>query len=88
MIAKRKEPITNYVYDGIKVYCIDKNYYPYKRFKDTYYHNEMRQVYYDLLNELKPDLVHVTHLMNHTAVLLDVVSDLNIPVVATLTDFY
>ncbi len=86
--TKRKEPITNYVYEGIKVYCIDKNYYPYKRFKDTYYHNEMRQVYYDLLNELKPDLVHVTHLMNHTAVLLDVVSDLNIPVVATLTDFY
>lgn len=85
---KKEEIVTTYIYDGIKVYCIDKNYFPHKRVKDTYYQNENRQVFYDLLQELKPDLVHVTHLINHTAVLLEVVSDLKIPIVATFTDFY
>ena len=85
---KKEEVVSSYTYDGIKVYCIDKNFFPHKRVKDTYYQNELRQVFYDLLQELKPDLVHVTHLINHTAVLLEVVYDLKIPMVATFTDFY
>jgi glycosyltransferase involved in cell wall biosynthesis len=32
--------------------------------------------------------VHVTHLINHTAVLLEEVQDLGIPIVATFTDFF
>lgn len=85
---KKEEVVSSYIYDGIKVYCIDKKFFPHKRVKDTYYQNELRQVFYDLLHKLKPDLVHTTHLINHTAVLLEVVSDLNIPMVATFTDFY
>lgn len=85
---KKEEVVSSYIYDGIKVYCIDKNYFPHKRVKDTYYQNELRQVFFDLLQKLKPDLVHVTHLINHTAVLLEVVSGMNIPMVATFTDFY
>ena len=41
-----------------------------------------------VLARLMPDLIHVTHLMNHTAVLLEVAKTAQIPVVATLTDFF
>lgn len=80
--------VTYYEFEGIPVYCLDKNFYPDKRIKDTYYQPHMRSVFKDLLVKISPDMVHVTHLINHTAVLLEVISELNLPVIATLTDFF
>lgn len=85
---KNKEAITTYVYEEIPVYCIDRNYFPYKRIRDTYSDPQMRKVFKDLLASIKPDLVHVTHLSNHTAVLLEVVAEHNIPLVGTFTDYF
>ena len=42
----------------------------------------------ELLLKLSPDIVHVTHLLNHTAVLLEITSEMRIPSVATMTDFF
>lgn len=80
--------VTHYDYQGIKVYCIDKNYLPHSSFRETYDQPQMRQVHKDILLELRPDIVHVTHLNNHTASLLDSVIELAIPMVATFTDFF
>jgi glycosyltransferase involved in cell wall biosynthesis len=82
------ELISRYTFDDIPVVSIDKNFLPNTRVKDTYYHLEMRPVFEKLLRELRPDLVHVTHLINHTAVLLEVTKALAIPTFATLTDFF
>jgi glycosyltransferase involved in cell wall biosynthesis len=82
------ELISHYTFDDIPIVCIDKNFLPNTRVKDTYYQPEMRPVLEHLLQELKPDLVHVTHLINHTAVLLEVTKALAIPTFATLTDFF
>ncbi len=80
--------ITHYDYQGIPVYCIDKNYLPRSSFRETYYQPQMWQIHKDLLQNLRPDIVHVTHLSNHTAVLLEAAQDLAIPTVATFTDFF
>ena len=80
--------LTRYEYKGIPVYCFDKNKLPHTRIKDTYYQEGMRQPLKDLLVELSPDIIHVVHLINHTAVLLEVIRELNIPVIATFTDFF
>lgn len=80
--------ISYYEYEGLPVYCIDKNYMPNRRVKDTYYQEEMRSVLETILEELQPDLVHVTHIINHTAVLFEVLEKLNIPRVITMTDFF
>ena len=84
----RCDVLTTYRYENVPVYCIDKNYFPHHRVKDTYFQVEVRALLKTLLIDIKPDLVHVTHLINHTAVLLDVIRELNVPTVATLTDFY
>jgi len=84
----KKELVTQYEYDNIPVYCIDKNRIPHRRIAETYYQKEMYEVLKAILLDIDPDLVHVTHLGNHTAVLIDVLSDLGIPAVATLTDFF
>ena len=80
--------ITRYDYQGIPVHCIDKNYVPQALLKETYYQPQMQQIHKDLLQELRPDIIHVNHLINHTAALLDAAQDLDIPAVATFTDFF
>lgn len=80
--------VTRYEYRGIPVVCFDKNYVPNRRVRDTYHQPEVKEVLEAVLDEIRPDLVHVTHLINHTAVLLEVLCAKGIPTVGTLTDFY
>jgi len=80
--------VDNYEYDGLSVSSFDKNKHPNTRVKDTYYQEEMREPIREILQELKPDVIHVIHLINHTSVLLQVINELQIPVVATFTDFF
>ncbi|MBN3906211.1 MAG: glycosyltransferase family 4 protein [Nostoc sp. NMS1] len=85
---KTDSVVTYYEYEGLPVYCIDKNYIPNTRIKDTYYQPEIRKILREILVDIQPDIVHVTHLINHTAILLEVINELQISTVATLTDFY
>lgn len=80
--------ITRYEFQGIPVIAIDKNQRPHTRVKETYYQPDMRPVLEQVLREVKPDLVHVTHLINHTAALLEVTQQLGIKTYATFTDFF
>ena len=80
--------VTRYEYQGVPVICIDKNKIPHTRVKETYYQPDMRPVLEQVLCDIKPDVVHVTHLINHTASLLEVTHQLGIPVYATFTDFF
>ena len=86
--AARNEIVSRYEYQGIPVVCIDKNRVPHTRVRETYYQLDMRPVLQGILRDTKPDIVHVTHLINHTAALLDVTQQLGIPTYATFTDFF
>lgn len=80
--------VTRYEYQGIPVVCIDKNFIPHSRVKETYYQPDMRPALENILRELRPDIVHVTHLINHTSALLEVTQQLGIRTLATFTDFF
>lgn len=86
--SRQSNLLVRYDYGGIPVVCIDKNFVPHTRIKETYYQIDMRPVLEMLLEDIRPDLVHVTHLINHTAVLLEAVRSLGIPAYATFTDFF
>jgi len=77
-----------YEYDGLVVHSLDFNLKPHTSFRQIYYRPELYPVYDEILDEIKPDIVHVTHIINHTATLLEVLRDKKIPVIATLTDFF
>lgn len=80
--------ITHFDYESVQVISIDKNHYPNRRVKDTYYQPKMAEVLEGIVRKIQPDVVHVTHLINHTALLLEVLKREGIPVIATLTDFF
>lgn len=81
-------PIHRYRHEGIPVLSIDKNLFPHRELKDTYYQPQMAPMLGDLLDEIGPDVVHVTHLVNHTAVLLEACAARRLPTIATFTDFF
>jgi glycosyltransferase involved in cell wall biosynthesis len=85
---RRESLVTRYVYDGVPVIVLDKNFEPHASIRETYWQEAMRPHFRRLLAEIKPDVVHITHLINHTAVLLEEVKNVGIPAVATLTDFF
>jgi glycosyltransferase involved in cell wall biosynthesis len=85
---QQAEIVTFYEYAGVSVVAIDKNHQPHSRILETYWHEAMRPHLARVLDEIRPDLVHVTHLLNHTAVLLEETRGRGIPLVATLTDFF
>jgi glycosyltransferase involved in cell wall biosynthesis len=84
----RGEALSSYSYNGVDVLVIDKNFFPNRRVRDTYEQSEISTVLHSVLTRLQPDVIHVTHLINHTAVLLDLAREMRIPTVATLTDFF
>src|SRR5260370_31452679 len=85
---RRAELVTRCEYAGIPVVAIDKNFEPHTRIRETYWQETMRPHFRALLSDLKPDVVHVTHLVNHTAVLLEEAKSAGYPLVGTLTDFF
>ncbi len=82
------ELLSTYDYEGFPVHVIDLNGMPHSRFKDTYYRPELKPLFSRVLDQVRPDVVHVTHLINHTGSLLEAVGDSGLPAVATLTDFF
>ncbi len=84
----RANLVEEYSYDGLRVVSIDKNVFPDRRVRDSYEQPAMRHVHERVLRKLRPDVVHVCHLISHTTALLDVTRRMGIPTFATLTDFF
>ena len=82
------EELSRYEYQDVPVYRMDLNLKPHNRFKQTYYRTDLHALLKRIIAEINPDLAHVTHLINHTAAILEVLRERNIPTVATLTDFF
>ncbi len=82
------EILSTYEYKDIPVYSIDLNVIPYQRFKDTYYRPELYSIHKRIIAEVNPDIAHVTHLIHHTAIILEVLQEARVPAIATMTDFY
>ena len=80
--------VSHYEYEGIPVHCVDTNRLKTERVRDTYFRTEMAPILRGLLAEIRPDLAHVIHIGNHTAALFDVLAEMNVPFVSTLTDFF
>jgi len=80
--------IERYVLDDVPVLRIDRNVRPNRTLRETYDLPALRALHARILRGIRPDVVHVCHLLNHTTALLDVTRRLGIVTVATFTDFF
>lgn len=77
-----------YTIDDVPVIRFDRNANPNTCLRDTYDFPVLRQIHEQILNEIRPDIVHVCHLLNHTSTLLETTQRLRLTTVATFTDFF
>lgn len=85
---KREDLVTRYVFEGVPVICIDRNYLPSHTLQEYYDLPALEQVLDGILAAERPDVLHITQLMNHTVALVRTANRRGIALFATLTDFH
>ncbi len=75
-------------YDGIPVLRVNNTWRDLHRLMDTVHSPRIAEIFSGLLDETRPDLVHVQHTIGTTAEVLPLAAARGIPVVATLHDYW
>ena len=86
-IARADMSVQRRTHDGVSVVELVNNLFG-RRFEETWRRPEVDQAFTDLLDEFRPDIVHVHHLLYLSAGILDVCRERGVPVVMTLHDFW
>jgi len=74
-------------YMGLPFYEVTHNHV-YRRFEDTYADPAMDRVFASVLDDVRPDVVHFQHLLNHSIDYIPIARKRGIPVVFTLHDYW
>jgi len=74
-------------YEGLRCHEVVHNHLS-TRFQDTYADAQMEKMFERLLDECRPELIHIHHLLNHSVNYLDIAAQRGIPVVFTLHDYW
>lgn len=74
-------------YQGLPYYEVIHNHL-YPRFADTYVDSRMDRIFARILDEVRPDVVHLQHLLNHSINYIAIAKRRGIPVVFTLHDYW
>jgi len=86
------ERFDEYQIDGINVYRFTHEFTPMGDqnvlMEIEYSNNLVTRYFRELLNNFKPDLVHIFHMSRLSAAIIDVAVDMNIPTYFTPTDFW
>jgi len=91
--ARRKEgdiaETSDYEFEGVPVHVIEeplrlKDY----RFSFEYEHPHVAAHFRELCSRFKPDILQIVHAQNHSAAIIDVAEELNIPTFFYSTDFW
>lgn len=80
--------VTNYSLDGLPVTSINNNFRKVLNFSMTYKNDIIAKIFADFLDQVRPDIVHLQHLICLSTSLISVCRDRNIPIVLTLHDYW
>ncbi|MFQ5353525.1 MAG: glycosyltransferase family 4 protein [Thermodesulfobacteriota bacterium] len=74
-------------YDGLAYFeaIVNRSY---SGFEETYDNSSMEQLFTEVLEETRPDIIHLQHLINHSMGYIDIARERSIPVVFTLHDYW
>ena len=61
---------------------------PLEKFRYRYQHPQIDQIFYSLLQQLKPDIIHIGHLNHLSSSIVVEIAKMDIPIVYTLHDYW
>jgi glycosyltransferase involved in cell wall biosynthesis len=74
-------------YEGLRCHEVVHNHLS-SGFQDTYADPRMDAIFQRLLDDFRPELIHIHHLLNHSINYVDIAAHRGIPVVFTLHDYW
>lgn len=74
--------------DGMQLYAINHTFRHSSSFKDTYDDRGVDKVFGCLLDKIKPDIIHIQHLLFLSLGIIDEANNRGIPVVFTVNDYW
>ncbi|HNQ49908.1 MAG TPA: glycosyltransferase family 4 protein [Candidatus Omnitrophota bacterium] len=74
--------------DDMSFFCINNTLSRYSSFEDSYKNTEIDEAFSAVLEQVKPDLVHIQHLLYLSAGIIDKIRSCRIPVLMTLSDYW
>lgn len=85
--TKDEYSISKGEYDGLPFYKIVNNR-TYSSFEETYNNPRMDTLFHEILDEVKPDIVHFQHLLNLSVNFIKIAKEKGIPVIFTLHEYW
>ncbi|MFA6271448.1 MAG: glycosyltransferase family 4 protein [Candidatus Paceibacterota bacterium] len=86
--SKKEYVISRREEEGLKLFSINNTFRDYTSFESTYKDGRLAEKFGQVLDEIKPDIVHVQHLLYLSTKMIEEVKMRGIPVVFTLNDFW
>lgn len=85
---KKEYELTNSPYDGLLIYTINNTFRHCDSFEMTYKNNIIGEKFGLILDQIKPDIVHIQHLLYLSAKIIEEIKKRKIPMVFTLHDYW
>ncbi len=79
--------VSESVEDGIHIIRVNKPERDYT-FRNKYQDFKLAEIFKKVIKKIKPDVVHINHLSHLTVLIVDIIKELNIPIIFTLHDFW
>lgn len=76
------------VYDGLRIFAINNTFNYCDNFLMTYRNKYIGRIFCDILEEVKPDIVHIQHLLFLSVSIIEEIDRRGIPIVLTLHDYW
>jgi glycosyltransferase involved in cell wall biosynthesis len=73
---------------GLIVFTVNNTFRRYDSFEDTYRNEDIATGFASVLDEIKPDIIHVQHLLYLGAQIISQAKERNIPILFTLNDYW
>ncbi len=80
--------VTDEVYEGINVRRIVNNFTHVDRFERYYLNDDIEAAFEEYMDEVRPDVVHVQHLVGLSSSLVHAIKRRGVPMVMTLHDYW
>jgi glycosyltransferase involved in cell wall biosynthesis len=86
--ARSELDVRKRIENGIAIISLNNTFRLYRSFEDTYCNPEIDRAFSQILDETRPDVVHVQHLLYLSAGIIEQIKQRGIPVVYTLNDYW
>ncbi len=87
-LHQKEYTLTHRDFEGLDIFTVNNTFRLYDSFRDTYKNTLIAEKFASVLERIKPDIVHIQHLLYLGAQLIEEIKKRKIPIVFTLHDYW